>query len=193
MARARGCRWVASILARSSFLQYVRVRAVRTIDEVLEKPSWGYAHVPRTRTASAREGGAFARSFQRIRRRDADALPRLRHLSRHATAGIFPLSRVINERRSLGQRRPTGNPSTTTPAAPPSPADTDAAADTADAPPAASVLCYITYHEYSARENRVDPAPTEFGGNRRTALSLARGDNPNSFSLSFPPSLLSLP
>lgn len=89
----------------SSFLQYVRVRAVRTIDEVLEKPA-GATHTCRGRGVRAREGGAFARSFQRIRRRDADALPRLRHLSRHATAGIFPLSRVINERR-LGQRRPT--------------------------------------------------------------------------------------
>ena len=41
-------------------------------------------------------GRDFAQSFQRIRRRDADALPRLRHLSERV--GIFPLSRVINER-----------------------------------------------------------------------------------------------
>lgn len=71
----------------SSFLQYVRVRAVRTIDEVLEMPSWGATHTCRGGGVRAREGGAFARSFQRIRRRDADALPRLRHLSEHATAG----------------------------------------------------------------------------------------------------------
>lgn len=46
----------------SSFLQYVRVLTVRTIDEVLEKPSWGYAHVPRTRQPRAR-GRCFCAKF----------------------------------------------------------------------------------------------------------------------------------
>lgn len=46
----------------SSFLQYVCARAVHTIDEVLEKPSWDYAHVPRTRWTRAR-GRCFCAKF----------------------------------------------------------------------------------------------------------------------------------
>lgn len=89
------------------FFPPIRTRMSRTYDRRgPRKAPAGATHTCRGRGVRAREGGAFARSFQRIRRRDADALPRLRHLSRHATAGIFPLSRVINERR-LGQRRPT--------------------------------------------------------------------------------------
>lgn len=89
------------------FFPPIRTRTSRTYDRRgPRKAPAGATHTCRGRGVRAREGGAFARSFQRIRRRDADTLPRLRHLSRHATAGIFPLSRVINERR-LGQRRPT--------------------------------------------------------------------------------------
>lgn len=77
---------------RSSFLSHMHteLRSVRNVTllvcRVLGKASWGAS---RTRAEnnprrSRGRGGAFAQSFQRIRRRDADALPRLRHLSRHA-------------------------------------------------------------------------------------------------------------
>jgi len=69
---------------RSSFLHTRTARAATLQRHTYSSgsPAGFHAHVPRTSRERGR-GGAFAQSFQRIRRRDADALPRLRHLSRH--------------------------------------------------------------------------------------------------------------
>jgi len=71
---------------RSSFLSHTYTRRPQRYTGVPGPPKAQlgfHAHVPRTPRSRGR-GGAFAQSFQRIRRRDADALPRLRYLSRHA-------------------------------------------------------------------------------------------------------------
>ncbi|EGI67124.1 hypothetical protein G5I_04280 [Acromyrmex echinatior] len=95
---------------RSSFLSHTYTRRPQHYTGVPGPPKAQlgfHAHVPRTPRSRGR-GGAFAQSFQRIRRRDADALPRLRYLSRHdaaaTTAAAAAAARTLLSRRQSMQR-----------------------------------------------------------------------------------------